>query len=99
VNLRPVGFSEFSAFHPTFLYEGLWTSLIAVVLILLSPKLAPGAGFALYVAAYSFGRFFIESIRIDSAHMLGGLRINQWLALILLAGAGVAFRKFRKAIR
>ena len=98
-NLRPLGFSEFPSFHPTVLYEALWTSLIAVVLILLTSKLAPGASFALYVGAYSFGRFFIESIRIDSAHMLAGMRINQWLALFLLAGAGVAFRKFSKTIR
>ncbi|CAB4866198.1 unannotated protein [freshwater metagenome] len=99
INLRPIGFSEFSTFHPTFLYEMIWTLIIAMLLIALTSRVAPGAGFALYVAAYSFGRFFIESIRIDSAHMFGGMRLNQWAAILLFACAGVAYRKFSKAIR
>jgi len=99
MKFRPIGFSEFNTFHPTFLYEALWTSFVALLLIFAFKKLAPGAGFALYVGAYSFGRFFIEALRIDQAHIFAGMRINQWLALLLIAGAGVAFRKFQESIR
>jgi prolipoprotein diacylglyceryl transferase len=99
VQLRPQGFQEFESFHPTFLYEALWTSSIAILLLVLTPKLTPGSGFVLYVGAYSFGRFFIESIRIDQAHLVAGMRVNQWLALTLFLGAGVALRKLSKRIR
>lgn len=49
--------------------------------------------FAVYVAGYTFGRFWIEGLRIDP---VGGvdhavtfldLRINQWTSLVLFAGA------------
>jgi prolipoprotein diacylglyceryltransferase len=33
-------------------------------------RLPVGTIFALYVSTYSFGRFFIEGIRIDAAHSL-----------------------------
>jgi len=99
VRLRPSGFSEFQTFHPTFLYEALWTSIVASLLLVLARKFAPGQVFALYVGAYSFGRFFIESIRIDEAHLVGGIRINQWLALFLFLASIVALRKISKAIR
>ena len=99
VNLRPLGFSEFKTFHPTFLYEALWTVFVAVLLLTFAQNYQPGTVFALYVGAYSFGRFFIESIRIDQAHLIGGIRINQWLALFLFLGSIVALRKFSKPIR
>jgi prolipoprotein diacylglyceryl transferase len=97
--LRPQGFQEFTTFHPTFLYEALWTSSIAILLLVLTPRLTPGSGFAIYVGAYCFGRFFIESIRIDQAHLVAGMRVNQWLALVLFLGAGVALRKLSNRIR
>jgi prolipoprotein diacylglyceryl transferase len=99
IQLRPQGFQEFATFHPTFLYEALWTSSIAITLLVLTPRLTPGSGFALYVGAYSFGRFFIESIRIDQAHLIAGMRVNQWVALILFVGAGVAFRRLARQVR
>ena len=29
------------------------------------------------------GRFWVEGLRIDPAHHVGGLRLNQWVALIV----------------
>ena len=45
-------------------------------------KLRPGRLFAIYVVGYSIGRFWIEGLRIDPAHTSGGLRLNQWVALV-----------------
>jgi prolipoprotein diacylglyceryltransferase len=40
----------------------------------------------MYFVGYGIGRFWVESIRIDSADQLGGLRWNQWVALAMVAG-------------
>ncbi|MEU4577750.1 prolipoprotein diacylglyceryl transferase family protein, partial [Nonomuraea sp. NPDC023979] len=56
-----------------------------------------GRLFALYVAGYTLGRFWIEGLRIDPvggvdhAVELFGLRINQYTALALFIGALVYF--------
>jgi len=98
-SLRPPGYEEFQTFHPTFLYESLWCALLAIVLIYLTPKYSGGALFALYVAGYSAARFFIEGLRIDEAQSWGGLRLNQYVAL-LLAGAGtLAFTRISRSNR
>jgi prolipoprotein diacylglyceryl transferase len=82
---RPAGFEGFSTFHPTFLYEGLWNVLLCVALVLAEKrfKLGPGRIFALYVMGYTFARFFIERLRIDEAHQLAGLRVNEWTSLVV----------------
>ena len=90
---RPIGYSNFETFHPTFLYEALWCSLMALLLIWIGKrkKLASGSLFALYVAAYSFGRGLIEMIRIDEANLILGLRLNIWTSLTLLLAASLIF--------
>ena len=93
---RPSGYGLVETFHPTFLYEAIWCSLIAFALIRFADKWSAGCTFAAYVAAYSFGRFFIESIRIDAAHNFAGMRINQWVSLALLAIAAVVFLRLRE---
>ena len=48
-----------------------------------------GQSFALYIVIYTFGRFWFENMRIDTAHHVAGLRINAWVALALfLFGIG-----------
>ncbi len=42
-----------------------------------------GSLFWLYVAGYTFVRFFIERIRIDFASKLWGLRINEWVSALV----------------
>ena len=93
---RPVGYLEFETFHPTFLYEAIWCLLIAVLLIWLTPKLKAGQGFAIYVTLYCVGRFAIESLRIDEANEILGLRVNLWTALLVgLIAFMFAFRYSR----
>jgi prolipoprotein diacylglyceryl transferase len=79
----PVGLPEGVLFHPTFIYESLW-SLAGVALLLLLDKkfeLRWGKLFALYLVFYSIGRVWVESIRIDPSEYLLGLRINIWSAI------------------
>jgi hypothetical protein len=47
--------------------------------------------FALYVASYTVGRFWIESLRIDEAHHFLGMRLNDWTAIIVFLGAVAYF--------
>ncbi len=58
-----------SIVHPTFLYELLWNVLIFAVLIWIDRRFKVGHGrlFALYVAGYCMGRFWIELLRSDQA--------------------------------
>ena len=88
---RPVEYKSFTTFHPTFLYESLW-NLFVVVLVLVverrfGRKLSRGRLFAVYVAGYTFGRFWIERMRTDPASKVLGLRINEWTSSILFLGA------------
>ncbi|HEX5309750.1 MAG TPA: prolipoprotein diacylglyceryl transferase [Solirubrobacteraceae bacterium] len=86
---RPVGYAQYAAFHPTFLYELIWNVLLAATLIWLGRHrriCSPGL-FALYVAGYSFARIGEEQLRVDPAHHILGLRLNFYVATLLcLAG-------------
>lgn len=85
----PLGLPDGLTFHPTFLYESLWSLLGIAVLLLLEQRfnLRWGRMFALYLMWYSFGRFFIEGIRLDPSDVVLGLRTNQVSALVgLLLG-------------
>jgi prolipoprotein diacylglyceryl transferase len=91
---RPIGYLQYESFHPTFLYEAIWCLLVAALLIWLTPKLKAGQGFAIYVALYCVGRFAIESLRIDDANTILGLRVNLWTALIVGLIASVYSLRF-----
>jgi prolipoprotein diacylglyceryl transferase len=97
--LRPVGYENFQTFHPTFLYESLWCVFLALLLIYLTPRFTGGALFALYISGYSAARFFIEGLRIDQAHTWGGLRLNQYVSLLVCAVGVLAFNRIRASKR
>jgi prolipoprotein diacylglyceryl transferase len=83
---RPMGYTNFESFHPVFLYESLWC-LAAAAILMRSTRirgLQPGSIFAAYVALYSFGRGAIESIRIDEANLILGIRLNVFTSALLL---------------
>ena len=98
-NLAPVtGVSTgevLAVVHPTFLYELVWNVAICVLLAWLDRRFRLGGGvvFALYVAGYTLGRFFIELIRTDAAtEVFGGLRINTVTsAVVFLVACGFVF--------
>ena len=86
---RPNGFESYSTFHPTFLYELLWCLVVAVLLIKLPGFLKQitskqGDVFALYILGYTAGRVWIETLRIDEANLILGLRLNIWVSFIVL---------------
>jgi len=95
---RPLGYESAATFHPTFLYESLWDIGVALLVIWVDrrARLTNGRAFALYVAAYTLGRFWIESLRIDDAHKFLGLRVNDWTSVVVFAGA-IAFLLLRRA--
>ncbi|WP_316574068.1 prolipoprotein diacylglyceryl transferase [Nocardia canadensis] len=79
--------------HPTFLYELVWNVLVVVLLVQLDKRFKIGHGrlFALYVAGYSFGRFFVELMRNDEATHILGIRINSFTAALVFLGAMAYF--------
>ena len=85
---RPVGYENFSTFHPTFLYEMIWNIAIGFLIIYLDRKYKMGHGrvFASYVALYSLGRLFVENLRIDEARLLFGLRFNITTSVLVILG-------------
>ena len=77
--------------HPTFLYELLWNLLVFVFLLYIDRKYRLGHGrlFALYVASYCVGRFWVELMRADTATHIAGIRINVFTAGFVFIGAVV----------
>jgi prolipoprotein diacylglyceryl transferase len=86
---RPAQYADNATFHPTFLYESLWDVTVALLVIWADRRfrLRRGRAFALYVALYTFGRFWVESLRIDDAHRFFGLRLNDWTSIVVFAAA------------
>ncbi|MFD9511307.1 prolipoprotein diacylglyceryl transferase [Streptomyces mirabilis] len=72
-------------YHPTFLYESLWCVGVGFLVIWADRRFTLGHGraFALYVAAYCVGRGWIEYMRVDDAHHILGLRLNDWTAMVV----------------
>ena len=72
---RPTQFADATSFHPTFLYEALWDVLVCLVLLWVarrfSGRLKAGDVFMLYVSLYSFGRFLVETLRVDQTFLIG----------------------------
>ena len=83
------GYAASTTFHPTFLYESVGCVVLAWLLIRIERRLSPARGrlFAWYVVGYTVLRFGVEGLRIDTAHHVGGLRLNQWVAVGVCAVA------------
>jgi prolipoprotein diacylglyceryl transferase len=90
---RPKGYEQFSTFHPTFLYESLYCLALLGVLVWVERRwtLRRGQSLALYIALYTFGRFWLENLRVDPAHLLLGLRVNAWVSLAACVASGAWF--------
>ena len=95
---RPVQYLDRATFHPTFLYEMLFDFAAAGFLIWLGrrDRIRPPGLFALYVTLYSFGRFWVEALRIDPAHHIAGLRLNDWIAAIGFVAGLIWFRRTQR---
>jgi prolipoprotein diacylglyceryl transferase len=86
---RPDRYADVETFHPTFLYEALWCVVVALILVWADRRFRMGHGrvFALYVALYTLGRSYIETLRVDPAREVLGLRLNVWTSVLLFTGA------------
>lgn len=86
---RPTQLIDVATFHPTFLYELLW-NLLGVALLLWAERkfrLTGGKLFVSYVAFYTFGRFWLELVRIDPANRFAGFRVNSYVSLVVFLAA------------
>ncbi|NND76451.1 MAG: prolipoprotein diacylglyceryl transferase [Ilumatobacter sp.] len=92
------GYASGTTFHPTFLYESLWSLALCGVLLWIDKRFRPALGqlMAMFVMGYGIGRFWIEGLRIDRADELAGLRWNQWVALAAVIGGGAALAWMRR---
>ena len=97
--LRPVGYSGFATYHPTFLYEAICNFTLAAILLKWGKNFKSGEQFLIYVSGYCLYRFFIEGLRIDTAHSFISLRLNQWVSLIVGLIAVSIFYRSRKDSR
>jgi phosphatidylglycerol---prolipoprotein diacylglyceryl transferase len=84
---RPPQFNDAASFHPTFLYESIWDVLVCLILLFVARRFANslknGDIFLLYVCLYSVGRFFVETLRVDPAFLIGDFRGNLFVASVL----------------
>jgi len=94
---RPLATAGIGLYQPTFLYESLWDIGVAVLLVWAGRRFALKGGrvFALYAAAYTFGRAWVEALRVDPANHFFGLRLNDWTSLVVFVAA-VAFLLLRR---
>lgn len=93
---RPTGYTDAETFHPTFLYESIWNLVIAFALLWIARRFADrlrdGDVLLLYVSLYSLGRFFVETLRIDPAFIIGSsLRGNLFVSSVLALGFAMVF--------
>jgi prolipoprotein diacylglyceryl transferase len=90
---RPFQYPDSETFQPTFLYEFIYVTICAGLLLLLDRlyRFKPPALFALYVMLYTFGRFFEELLRIDPSHEFAGLRLNAWVSIVVFVLATAFF--------
>jgi prolipoprotein diacylglyceryl transferase len=97
---RPPATPDIGLYQPTFLYESLWDIGVAVLLVWAGRRfgLRNGRLFALYVAAYTTGRAWIEALRVDHANHFLGLRLNDWTSLVVFVAA-IAFLLLRRPRR
>ncbi|SEG97693.1 prolipoprotein diacylglyceryl transferase [Nonomuraea solani] len=86
---RPPGLESTPTYHPAFLYESLWNLGVAGLVLWAERRfrLDRGRVFALYAAAYTAGRAWIEWLRVDPAPLVLGLRFNVWTALLVFCAA------------
>lgn len=93
------GFASGTTFHPTFLYELLWSLALCAVLLWIDRKFRPALGqlMAMYIMGYGLGRFWVEGLRIDRADELAGLRWNQWVAIAMIVGGGLVLAVMRRS--
>jgi prolipoprotein diacylglyceryltransferase len=90
---RPATTLDVGTYHPTFLYESIWNLGVAGLVLWADRRyqLGRGRAFALYVAAYTAGRGWIEYLRVDEANHFLGLRVNDYVSIVIFVLAAGYF--------
>ena len=85
-------------YHPTFLYESLWSIIGFIILLLIRPYLKIGETFLTYLIYYSVGRFFIEGMRTDSLMLTELLRVAQVISIVIIVVsiAMIVYRRIKQ---
>jgi phosphatidylglycerol:prolipoprotein diacylglycerol transferase len=85
-------------YHPTFLYESLWSIIVFGVLMYLRRKnLIQGEIFFTYLILYSVGRFVIEGMRMDSLMLFELIKTAQLVSLgLIITGISLIIYRRRK---
>ena len=86
LHARVSEFSNYELFHPTFLYESILDLGAFFILFFLFHRFGKkysGLTFFSYLIIYSLIRFFVESIRIDSALNIGTIPIAQVISVLM----------------
>ena len=91
---RPTEFADAEAFHPTFLYESIWDLLVCLALLWIARRFANrlrnGDLILIYMILYSVGRFFVETLRVDPAFLIGdSFRGNLLVSSVLALGSAM----------
>ncbi len=94
---RKPGFEDVATYQPTFLYESLWCIGVGLLLLWADRRFRLGGGrvFWLYVAGYTAGRAWIEALRVDDAHRFFGLRLNDYVSIVVFTLAVVMLVRLR----
>lgn len=91
---RAEGFVQYTHFHPAFLYESLLCLAVFIILCVVFKKqtttplswqerLRGGLVFWLYIGLYSFVRIIVESIRVNDAALVAGIRLPLLVSVLL----------------
>ena len=81
----PARYQHYTTFQPTFLYECIWDLIVLGLVIWVERRFRIKRGYliAAYASFYTFGRFWVEYLRIDDAHRWLGLRLNDWTSIVV----------------
>ena len=79
------GLNSHAASHPAVVYELLWDMVVLAMILPLRNRLRPyGMLFALYLGAYSVGKFFVSFLRLDKEWVIG-LTEAHFVAIAVMA--------------
>lgn len=105
---RPVGYQQYTYFHPLFAYEAIALLLFAAGVWVIDrrrPQLfGTGQFLWFYLMYYSLIRFLLDFLRLDRGPSWLGLGLNQWVMFTLFISCGLYwyyhfFRNNRKSSR
>lgn len=100
---RPAGYEQYATFHPTFLYESLFSLVFCTLLTLLVLHqerfrwYRPGMAVGIYLVGYGIVRLILESMRTDSLY-IGPLPAAYWMSYaLMIVGVGLILWRARSS--